>query len=254
MARSKQNPWVPSGGVLIVAVIAAVVAAILLNVYISLIEAPYKEKVLFLVMRNDVPKGKKIEKADLETVAIPRPLTEGKLFETVAKAGSSESVIGQPARYNLLKGNLLSYRDVLPGTETVLYRELPEGYEMMTIEIEPEASLQPGMFVNLRGQFDLNPDKKIEDIRPLDILYDVQVKAIGGYAEAPDDRKRAMDNIQVYLPSEHIKRLLELKQMMFSKRFLVAVRSTPKGRSEPTLAPEALELLQTRAAAGPVLP
>ena len=38
MAR-KANPWIPSGGVLVVAVIAAVVAAVLLNVYISLVKA-----------------------------------------------------------------------------------------------------------------------------------------------------------------------------------------------------------------------
>lgn len=255
MAKVRQNPWIPSGGVLIVAIIAAVVAAVLLNVYISLIEAPYRDKVEFFILKNDVPKGKTIERADLDKVAIPKPLTEGVLFERYAKAVYDSAVFGKPARYDLLKGNLLHNRDVLEGAEYAMVKDLQEGYEMVTVEIEPEPSLQPGMFVTLRGYFDLNPDKKIEDIQPFDVLYDVQVRAIGGYAEAVDDRKRSMDNIQVFLPREHGKRLMELEKMMFSTRFKVAIQATPKGpRNEPTLAPEAVDLLQKRTAAGPVLP
>jgi len=80
MAKAKENPWIPSGGVLIVAVVAAIVAAVLLNVYIGLIEAPYEVTVPFLVLKKDVPKGEALEEGHLAVVEIPEPLLRNNAF------------------------------------------------------------------------------------------------------------------------------------------------------------------------------
>jgi len=251
MAR-KENPWLPSGGVLVVAIVAAVVAAILLNIYISYIEAPYKVTVPYLALKQDVAKGEVLEEGHLTVVEIPEPLLAGGAFKRFVPLSDKSVVLRKRARWDLYKGNLLAYRDVLKEFGEPVLKEIPEGYEMLTIEIEPEPSIQPGVFVTIRGRFDMDPDPKRTDVRTLDILYDVQVKAVGGSSEATETRRRSIDNIQICLPGDHVKKLLNLKEKMEGDRFVVAVRRSPEGiRGEPTFAPEALELLRKESAAPP---
>jgi len=245
MAKAKENPWIPSGGVLIVAVLAAVVAAILLNIYIGLIEAPYEKTVPFLALKQDVAKGEPVEMADLEVVEIAKPLVQKGYFERFARLEDRNLVTGEDARaqWDLRRGNLLAPRDVGEEVGLPVLKDLPEGYEQITIDIEPEPSVVTGVFVTVRGRFDMNPEDRQEQIEVLDVLYDVHVKAVEGSKE-PDARRRSPDNIQIWLPKDYAKQLLQIKERMASDRFLVAVRQTPKGEPEPAFAPEALDLLR----------
>jgi len=256
MAKARENPWIPSGGVLIVAVLAAILAAVLLNVYIGLIEAPYEKTVTFLALKTDVAKGEALERGHLKPVEVPQALDQGDAFERFARAGDIETVTGRDARAqeDLHKGNWLTFADVGKESGVPVLEDLPEGYEMMTIEIEPEPSVVTGVFVNIRGRFDMNPEERKEQIEVLDVLYDVQVKAVEGLAKAREDRRRAADNIQICLPEDHVKRLYQIKERMASDRFLVAVRRTPEDvNPEPTFAPEALDLIR-KAEPEPLIP
>jgi len=256
MAKSKQNPWIPSGGVLIAAIVAAVVAAILLNIYLSMVEAPYKEKMYFYRLKNDVPKGQKVEKTDVEPVAIPRPLAESDLFRRFARVDEvNPAWVGQPARYKLIKGNLLALQDVYESPDTIEFSDLPEGYQVVTIQIEPEPSLQPGMYVTLRASVDRSPENKnLQNIDTIDVMSNVKVRAIGGYRQVDRDRRQRTDNIQIYVQQENAKRLLQLEHLLYDKKYRVAIEPIPKGRTEPTMSPEVLDLLQKRALAGSVAP
>jgi len=121
------------------------------------------------------------------------------------------------------------------GAEVPVLKDLPEGYEMMTIDIEPEPSVQPGVFVNVRGRFDMNPDDRREQIEVRDVLYDVQVKGVGGSSEPAGQRRRSTDNIQIFLPKDHVKRLLQIKERMASDRFLVTVRRSGRRLTCPAI-------------------
>ncbi len=245
MAKAKGNAWIPSGGVLIVAVAAAVVAAVLLNIYISLVEAPYDVTVPFLALKENVAKGQAIEEGHLKIVQVPQPLIEGDAFDRFVRLNDKGVVLREKAHWDLRKGDWLTYRDVGKGEEVPVLRELPEGFQMLTIDIEPEPALQPGAFVTIRGRFDMQPDNRTEEIEVRDVLYDVQVKAVGGSAKAVEDRRRSTDNIQIFLQKDNVKRLLQIKERMASDRFLVTIQRSPEGvRSEPTFAPEAIDLMQ----------
>ena len=238
---------------MIVAVVAAVLAAILLNVYIGLIEAPYKETEPFLALKKHVAEGEVLEEEHLKVVEVPRPLLENDAFKRFVRLEHKDNVLRQRLRWNVPEGNWLAYRDVGKGSEVPVLDDLPEGYEMMTIDIEPEPSVVTGVFVNIRARFDMNPEDRKEQIEVLDVLYDVQVKAVEGLQE-PDDRRRSADNIQICLPKDYAKQLLQIKERMVSERFLVTVRRSPEGvRSEPTLAPEAIDLMR-KAEPEPVVP
>lgn len=254
MAKAKENAWLPSGGVLILAVVSAVLAAFLLNVYIGLVEAPYEVTVPFIVLKQNVAKGEAIEEGHLDKVEVPEPLLEKGNFDRFVPLRDKTVVLKKKAQWDLHKGNWLTYRDVGRGGEEPVLRELPSGYQMLTIDIEPEPALQPGAFVTVRGRFDMQPDNRTEEIEVLDVLYDVQVKTVGGSAKAVDDRRRSADNIQIFLQKDNVKRLLQIKERMASDRFLVTIQRSPEGvRGEPTIAPEAIDLMQP-AETAPIVP
>ncbi|HUU89743.1 MAG TPA: hypothetical protein VM238_00885 [Phycisphaerae bacterium] len=245
MARRKDNPWLPSGGVLVVAVIAAVLAGILLNVYVGYLKSSYEVgSVMFLQMKREVPQGRQIESGDITTFRVPKPMLES--FSKVVKAKDADSlVIGRKTRRTMFQSEFLQYMDFLPGSGKGL--EAPRaGYERMTIFIQPEPLLQPGAFITIRGYFDTNPDPKKEDIEILDVLNNVQVKAIGGSAETAETKRRSADNIQIEIRTTQVTQLLQISKELADKHFIVSLSASPTGggpAGEPKFSDKILDYL-----------
>ena len=255
MARRKQNPWLPSGGVLVVAVLAAVLAGILLNVYVMYLKSSYEAgSEMFLQLKRDVAKGKPIEPSDIMAFRVPQPLLPS--FSQVVKARYKDSsVLGNKPRRSMFKGEFLLNTDFLPGSAKKLDKIRP-GYERMTIEIRPEPLLQPGAFITIRGAFDTNPDQRKEDREIMDVLYNIQVKAVGGSAEPTRDRRRADNNIQIELKTTQVKQVLQIKEALVDKHFIVSLSPSPTGRAgEPKFSDQILDhIAKLRRAVPPVSP
>jgi len=255
MARRKDNPWLPSGGVLVVAVIAAVLAGILLNVYVGYIKDGYAEgSVRFLQMRRNISKGRPIEADDIAGFPVPKPML--KHFSKVVKAEDADGlVIGKKTRRDMFQGEFLQYMDFLSGSGTGLEKIRP-GYERMTIFIRPEPLLQPGAFITIRGYFDTNPDPKKEDIEIIDVMHNVQVKAIGGSAEPVETKRRSADNIQIEIRTTHVSQLLQISKELADKHFLVSLSPSPTGAAgEPKFSDKILDYLaRLRTAVPPATP
>jgi hypothetical protein len=252
----KENPWIPSGGVLVVAVIAAVLAAFLLNVYIGLIKAPYEVTVPYLRVRENVAKGDTLEEKHLEVVELPEPLVASDALEGFVRLTDRETILRKKVVRDLPRGRLLAFSDVAAAGEVPILPDMREDYELVKVNIEPDELLQPGMFVTLRGKFDVDPDAKREQIETKDVLYGVQVKAVGGSTSVTDERRRNTDSIQIAVPSAIVKKLGDVKEKMATERFEIGILSpdSDKVRGEPTLAPEALDLLRGPEGAVPVIP
>jgi len=252
----KGNPWIPSGGVLAVAVIAAVVAAVLLNVYIQAIKSPYEETKTYLVADQEIAEGEVIEEGHLGVLEVPLPLLENDAFERFVPVNDKTVVLRKKARWDIPRGNLIAYRDIGLDTTEPLLMSLRDDFELVRVDIEPNEMLQPGMFVNLRGTFDPNPEDKKDEFVSLDVLYGVQVKAVGGSTSVAEDRRRNDDSIQIAVPSAVAKKLIVIDKRLTEKRFKVGIISpdSDQVRAEPTLAPDILDLLQPAGKAAPIIP
>ena len=252
MAKRKQNPWLPSGGVLVVAVVSAVLAAILVNVYLSYVKSSYEEGAkAYLQLKRDVAKGKVIEVADVRVVRIPRPLLETGAFEYAIEAGERDSLVrGNKARRKMYEGEFLFSFDFLSDSGERDIEPPPQGYEMMTIRITPDPLLRPGAYVTIRGRFDLDPDEKKERIEPLDVLYNVQIKAVGGVTSG-ESTKRAADNLQIVLRQSMVKQLQQIREVMYAKQFVVTTAAPPPGvgRTDAKFGTEVLSLIERGAPA-----
>jgi len=243
MARRKDNPWLPSGGVLVVAVIAAVLAAILLNVYVGYLKTSYEAgSVMFLQIKRDVAKGETIESSHITGFRVPKPLLSS--FSKVIVAKDADSlVVGQKVRRDMLAGEFIQYMDFQPGMAKVMAKIRP-GYGRMSIDIRPEPLLQPGAFITIMGAFDINPEDRKEDRRIMDVLYNIQVKAVGGSSEATEVKRRADNNITVELKQTQIRQLLQIKESLVDKHFIVSLSPSPTGSAgEPKFSDEILDYI-----------
>jgi hypothetical protein len=146
----------------------------------------------------------------------------------------------------LKKDTFLWFPDFID-TGIAAIAKIPPGCEMITIRIDPNASLgpqlQPGSYVNIRGLFNIGSDPRNPTYKPYDILKNVQVRAIGGSTVAPE-KSRSYDNIQIVIPSPQARLMLEVAKMQQSGYFTVGVVETPEGTGlEPKIEKDVLELI-----------
>jgi len=263
MANPKGLQLIPSTGVLVLAVGAALLAAVLVNIYIGYAKSEYQMgSKTFLQLQEDVEKGAPMMDRHLRPILVPKPILSA--FERAVKAEDKDGVvIGKRAPRKLHKGQILFYADFIQevGEEGGLNPQ--KGYELFTIPISPDNALgrqlQPGSYVTVYGDFNVDPDPKKEDIRVLPVLSYVQVRALAGLTTAPEPGKAiAYDNIQVVVRESQVRQLLQIQKLLKFRRFTLTMAHTPEGsesKMEPEINKEVLALIEkTRLPVGAALP
>lgn len=250
MASSKAAQLIPSTGVLIGALGAALAAAILVNVYVGYAKSEYEEgSKTFLQLQEDVERNTPLQDRHMKAVRIPKPLLPA--FERAVKADEKESlVVGKKAPRRLTRGQFLFYSDFLreAGDESTI--NPPKGMELISIPISPDAAfgrqLQPGAYVTLFGDFDISPDPKKAEIRVLEVMKNVQVRSLGGDPNVVvSEKARSYDSIQLIVKQSQAPQLLQIKNLLRSKRFTITVSHSPQGSetAEPEITRDVLSLL-----------
>jgi len=260
MASSKEMQWIPSGGVLAVAIGAALVAAILVNVYIGHVRSQYEEgSRQFYQLKDRVDKGSPIQERNLTLVRIPKLLEPAFKMAAGADDPAGRMLIGRKAPRNMSPGEFLWFYEFKEeGAGEITH--IPKGYELVTIPISADnpfgQQLQPGGYVNIRGEFEVGSDPKRSEVKVMTVMENVQVKALGGSAEPVALKARTYDNVQIMVRSSQAKQLLEIQRFLKTKRFALGVTSQPEGAAvEPEISKEVLNLIEKpRGAAAPALP
>jgi Flp pilus assembly protein CpaB len=255
MAKPSPMQWIPSGGVLAAAIGAGLLAAILINLYAGNIRSQYEMgSQPFYVLTDDVAAGNQIQERNLKAIQIPKPLLPAFAQAVTADDRGRMTVVAKKAPRLLKKDTFLWFPDFIESDITKVAK-FPPGYEMITIRIDPNASLgaqlQPGSYVNVRGLFNIGSDPRNPTYKPYDILKNVQVRALGGSTTAPE-KGRSYDNIQIVIPSSQARLMLEVAKMQQSGYFTVGVVEVPEGvASEPKIEKDVLELINRPRTAAP---
>jgi len=262
MAKST-IPLVPSTGVLAVAIVAALVAAILVNVYLSYEKGKYElDSAVFLQMTKQVGKGVPIQASDVREVRIPKPLRTA--FDQAIKASDlGVQVKGKKAPRDLQIGEFLWYPDFMG--ESGLERAIvpPKGYELVSIQIDPGsnpgAKLQPGSYVAIYGNYDMG-EPRAPRLENRCIMRNVQVRALGGSTETTE-RQRQYASVQVVVLESQAPQLQGLQNLAKNQRLTVTVTHSPaepEGPGSQTVDPvvtqDGLALLAKGRAASSALP
>jgi Flp pilus assembly protein CpaB len=172
--------------------------------------------------------GTQIQAASLEPVRIPKPFAEafkGLVVSADANDERVQTVIGRKVPRPMKKGMLLWWSDYVP-TDVVKAIKIPPRYEMITIRIDPNASLgaqlQPGSYVNIRGLFNISSDLRNPQYKVEDVLKNIQVVALNG-STAPPEKGRTYENLQIVIPSAQAKLMAEVKNAVQSGTFTLGV-------------------------------
>ncbi len=258
MARSRKQSFIPSMGVLVAAIGCAVVAAILVNLYIGSLEAKYARTVKrVLQFAKDVNAGDQIVESDLKVLPVYERYKEA--FAQAVEADTVQSILGKRAPRKFNEGEVLMGGEwSQQNQEAVNYRVKP-GHELIDVpvmkDLSPGLQLQVGDFVTVYGSFDVNPDPKVENIRPFPIFESVKVGTIDGRTKAPEGRRAgSLDKIGIEITSGQVAQLLEIKEKMVDKRFTITLTARPEvAAREPEINPAVLRLIQGRST-GPEWP
>ena len=250
MAKASESQWIPSGGVLAVAIVAGLLAAILVNVYLGYVKGQYEEgSVKYYILHEDVPLGQLIQQRSLESLAIPKPLVQrfkdAKAIEANEKA---LKILGMKAPRDLKKGTFLWWPDFVAEEGGPQVAKIPKGSEMITIRVDPNNSLgqalRPGGYVNVRGLFDTGLDPRNPRFESLDVMKNVQVRMLNG-SPTPVAGRTDITNIQIIVPSEQARKLLQIQGILKASHFAIGEVSAPDATSmaEPAIEKEVLALL-----------
>jgi Flp pilus assembly protein CpaB len=251
MAKSKEMQWIPSGGVLAAAIGAALLAAILVNVYISYVKSQYEQGARqFIQLKETIDAGTPIADRHLKVVLVPRPFLEA-LKRAIELKDKESLAIGKRAPRRMYEGEFLFAPDFLPRGEEEILAKPPAGYVMVTIPVDPGASLgpqlQPGAFVNIYGDFNVSGDERRKDIKILPVIDNVMVKALEGSAKAVSEKNRSYNNIQIVVRESQARELMQIQRAVESKHFTIALAHQPEGTApEPVVGKDVLDLV-TRA-------
>jgi len=247
MAKPSPMQLIPSGGVLAAAIGAGLLAAVLINLYAGNIRNQYEDgSQPFYILTEDVAAGNPIQERNLKAIRIPKPLLPAFVQAVTADDRGRMTVKDKKAPRLLKKDTFLWFPDFIDSNISGLAVKIPPGYEMITIRIDPNASLgpqlQPGSYVNIRGLFNIGSDLRNPTYKPYDILKGVLVSAIGGSTVAPE-KSRSYDNIQIVIPSTQARLMLEVAKMQQSGYFTVGVVETPDRVAEPKIEKDVLDLI-----------
>ena len=186
----------------------------------------------YLQLKEYVPEGGPIHGSNLASVRVPKILAPSFSLAVADDPAGRAVVIGQKARRNLYAGEFLWYPEfvhippekIIPGQEvvTIMIAEQPKGQ-----------LLQPGGYVNIHGEFDFSNDAGKHDWRPLPVMENVQVLALGGSTEPVMPSVRAYDNIQIMLLRSQFAELTKITDAAKDHRFILNVLPKPPDKAAP---------------------
>jgi hypothetical protein len=248
MAKSADMQWIPSGTVLVLAAVAGLVAAILVNVYIGYVRADYEDgQVAFLQLKNKVDTGNKILERDLDSKYIPKGLVPAFESAKIMKADATgKLVIGQKAPRNYAAGEFLFTADFNhePGGDV----PIPPGWELMNVPVSQDSGmpqLQVGGYIKLRGRFNDTYDDRNPNIQPHNVVDCIQVKLINGSGESRTEKSRPPETIGILIRGSMAMQMDQVVNLLRPKGFLLTAVSQPEIGAEPAFNADILAYLNS---------
>jgi Flp pilus assembly protein CpaB len=262
MAKQKDMQLLPSGGVLAVALVAAVAAAVLVNLYIGRARADYdlNSKVFIQVKSDTIPQGTIMQSNFFRDVRLPNQALVDGDFTAALTWDQMVNVEKKQARRTFYKGEFLLANDITIGATSLTdILKLKPGQTLVSIPVSADTNfgrlLQPGVFVSVSGGFNVDPNPKMVKIDIKEVIPCVQIKAIDGSLDAVTDSKaRSIKTIQVVVRNEiknnqAMQLQAIIQELRPTKAFSIAIMPQPEQVTDDcVINPAVLTLVRNRAA------
>ena len=260
MAMQSRMQLIPSTGVLIGALAAAVVAAVLVNLYIAGVKSQYTEgAVSIYVLKEPLKEGQPLLAKHLTVKRYPAAFKDA--FEKAMKPGDEGLLKDRTAPRNMGEGQPIFYGDLYGEDITELPVIVGRGYDLLTIPVQADSSpgrqLQPGSYVRIYAVFDDDPDPRKELPIIREVIRNVQVRAVDGSTRPiPADKRARYDNISILVTQDQAQKLLQIQQVTLQKQFTITVTQRPEQMEdlEPEINREVLKYIEPSRLTAPAPP
>jgi hypothetical protein len=256
MAKTPETQWIPSGSVLAVAIGAALLAAILVNVYLGYVRGKYEDGGQeFYQLINKVKAKDKITNGNVRKILVPRLLVEALKAAKVVPATpeGTNIIMDKPAPRDMDAGEFFFITDFTHGSGLSTLQP-SKGHEFVSVLVSPDSQasgmqLQPGTYVTIRGVFyDLN-NPKVVNPEPMTILDSIQMRLVDGSPEPILDKTKKPRSVQIELRPDQAKQFYMLQGLLDKSKggFLVDVTGAPENATlEPEFHPDVIKFLSAR--------
>jgi Flp pilus assembly protein CpaB len=243
MARSRGQTF-PSAGVLVAAIVAALLAVVLMQLYISSQVASVKGSAFeVLQLTADLPAGEPIRGSHIREVEVPSAFEEA--FERALKSNEKHLVLNKEAPRQMYAGEVLYAPTFMIDADTLRDMvNVRKGFELVSIPVDKDTSvrgqLQPGSYVNIRAVFDKDPEPREEDLETLEVLSAVRVATIDGSTlPLPPRSQGKYEQVGIELKPDQVTLLLQVMNVMHEKEFMLTMPNQPDVdlRVEPKVNP-----------------
>lgn len=239
-----------SGQLVLIGFAVAIVAVILMNVYVEMrVAAQDENKVMFFEFVDNVEAGTTISPKHINPIMVPekyiKALGQDAIRENQQKAGTPADGVGYPLNVSVVKGEFLRANQFGDQNRRIIRSDPEKGQRQIAISLESDeqpANLTPGDRVDLLGQIGSGYET---------IMEYVEVAAVGQRQVENSDTGRSSryGSITINLAPAQAKLLLAVKSKLPDEQFRVAKRnpddtSTPEIGDDSVVNPKVLTLLR----------
>ena len=229
---SSSSPSAPagSGQLVVVGLVIAIVAVILMNVYVEMRVAAEKEDtVTYFRFADDMKAGDEIEINDLDRVDVPKSLQNA--FGTNAVPEDPQSpgrpLDGEFRNLNeaVVKGQMLTFSLIRNASASAPRDPAYIGLDEITLNIDSKKqtpNLRPGDFVDLRAEVPLNRDTRFKTI-----MEYVRVVNLGDRIQDSGTslgKNNKYGSITIYIDPALSNKLLDIQKRVAGQTFNVTRR------------------------------
>lgn len=245
-----------SGQLVVVGVVIAVLAVILMNIYVEMRVAARDEKTITLFKyAGALEPGDIIEANDLVPIQIAESNQNAYGLDAVREdaPGSKRPAdgVGFPLFTSVAEGEVLKSSHFLASANRVGRNDPQLGERQIALSIESEeqpADLTPGDRVDLLGAVRMSRDTEYETI-----MEYVEIASVGERRTESADGGRAnrYGKITINVTLEQSKMLYAIRDRLQDKKFIIALRApndtaTPETGGEAIINPDVIEMLRLR--------
>lgn len=242
-----------SGTLVLVGFGLAMLAVILMNVYVEMrVRANDENQITFFRFVGEKDSGDEIEIGDLETFRIPESLAtafgQDAIRENPSKPGSPADGLGWDLNVPVIKGQVLTSSMFLTSGRRTGRNDPEIGEHQIALSVDSEdqpADLAPGDRIDLYGAI-----RRSRSTEFMVVMEYVEVAAVGERRSESGDGTRAnkYGSITINIDPKDVPKLFDIQQRLPEQEFRISLRSandtsTPITGGEAVINPDVLSAL-----------
>ncbi len=242
-----------SGQLVLIGFALAIVAVILMNIYVEMrVAARDEAKVTFFKFEGDLDAGDEVQSKNLIPVQIPKSIESAfgsdAIREDVPGSGRPADGVGFKLNTAVVKGEVLRSSLFLSSGRRPNRNNPDVGEHQIAISVDSEdqpSDLMPGDYIDLYGAIPRSRSNKF-----MPVMEYVEVAAVGERRSETGDGTRSSKygSITINIDPKQVPLLFDIQQRLPDQKFRISLRSPADKKTnftgdKPTINPEVLRNL-----------